>query len=57
MLENQVAEYKQFGTEARIQLNDNFAEVREIAAFIAAERAQKEKNLIPFLTVALKVDS
>lgn len=46
----------QFGTEARIQLNDKFAEVSEIAAFIAAERAAKREELIPFLTVALKVD-
>ncbi|MEO8933871.1 MAG: biopolymer transporter ExbD [Xanthomarina sp.] len=46
-----------FGTEARIQLNDKFAEVSEIAAFIASERASKREELIPFLTTALKVDS
>lgn len=46
----------QYGTEARIQLNDKFAEVRDIAAFIAAERASKREELIPFLTTALKVD-
>jgi len=46
-----------FGTEARIQLNDKFAEVSEIPAFIAAERASKREELIPFLTTALKVDS
>ena len=39
-----------FGTEARIQLNDKFASVDEIAAFIAAERASKREELIPFLT-------
>ena len=49
--------YKQYGTEARIQLNDNFAEVSDIGAFIAAERASKREELIPFLTTALKVDS
>jgi biopolymer transport protein ExbD len=49
--------YKQYGNEARIQLNDKFAEVSEIAAFIAAERASKREELIPFLTTALKVDS
>jgi biopolymer transport protein ExbD len=48
--------YKQYGNEARIQLNDKFAEVSEIAAFIAAERASKREELIPFLTTALKVD-
>ncbi|TNJ44287.1 biopolymer transporter ExbD [Tamlana fucoidanivorans] len=50
------ANYKQFGTEARIQLNDDFASVSEIAAFIAAERASKREELVPFLTTALKVD-
>jgi biopolymer transport protein ExbD len=48
--------YKQMGTEARIQLNDNFAEVNEIAAFINAERATKREELVPFLTTSLKVD-
>ncbi|GGZ74624.1 ExbD/TolR family protein [Algibacter mikhailovii] len=51
------ANYKQFGNEARIQLNDDFAGVRDVAAFIAAERASKREELIPFLTTALKVDS
>ena len=46
-----------FGTEARIQLNDKFAAVEDIAAFIAAERASKREELVPFLTTALKVDS
>ncbi|MGZ0016112.1 ExbD/TolR family protein [Yeosuana sp. AK3] len=48
--------YKQYGTEARIQLNDKFATVEEIAAFISQERASKREELIPFLTTALKVD-
>ncbi|HMC00050.1 MAG TPA: biopolymer transporter ExbD [Flavobacteriaceae bacterium] len=47
----------QYGTEARIQLNDKFADVSDIAAFINAERAAKREELIPFLTTALKVDS
>jgi biopolymer transport protein ExbD len=47
---------QQFGSEARIQLNDKFADVKDIAAFIAAERASKREELIPFLTTALKVD-
>jgi biopolymer transport protein ExbD len=46
-----------YGTESRIQLNDKFAEVSEIPAFIASERASKREELIPFLTTALKVDS
>jgi biopolymer transport protein ExbD len=51
------ANYKQYGTEAKIQLNDDFADVKDIAAFIAQERASKREELIPFLTTALKVDS
>lgn len=45
-----------FGTEARIQLNDNFADVSEIQQFIYAERQSKREELVPFLTTALKVD-
>lgn len=48
--------YKKFGTEARIQLNDKFADVKDIAAFISSERAALREELIPFLTVSLKVD-
>ena len=44
------------GSEARIQLNDNFASVSEIQAFIYAEREAKREELVPFLTTALKVD-
>lgn len=47
---------KQYGTEARIQLNDKFAEVTDIAAFIAAERAEKREEERPFLITSLKVD-
>ena len=45
-----------FGKEARIQLNDNFADVSEIQQFIYAERQSKREELIPFLTTSLKVD-
>ena len=50
------AGYEKFGTESRIQLNDQFAELTEVGAFISAERAALREELIPFLTVALKVD-
>ena len=51
------ARYQQsFGKEARIQLNDNFADVSEIQQFIYAERQSKREELVPFLTTALKVD-
>src|SRR5690606_5467945 len=46
-----------FGSEARIQLNDKYAGVEDIAPFIAAERAALREELLPKLTVALKVDS
>lgn len=45
-----------YGTESRIQLNDKFADVKDIAAFVAAERASKREELVPFLITALKVD-
>jgi len=47
----------QFGTEERIQLNDKFADVKDIQAFILSERETKREELIPYLTTALKVDS
>ena len=47
---------KQYGTESRIQLNDKFADIKDIAPFIAAERAAKREELIPYLITALKVD-
>jgi hypothetical protein len=51
------ARYQQkFGTEARIQLNDKFSEVKDIQKFIYAEREAKREELIPYLTTALKVD-
>src|SRR5690606_23233743 len=43
------------GSEARIQLNDNFASVEEIQAFIYSERESKREKLVPFLTTSLKV--
>jgi len=46
----------QYGTEARIQLNDKFSEVSDIPAFIYAERESKREEVRPFLTTALKVD-
>lgn len=45
-----------FGTEARIQLNDKFADVSEVQQFIYSEREAKREELVPYLTTALKVD-
>ncbi|MGY5850748.1 ExbD/TolR family protein [Salegentibacter sp. F14] len=47
---------QRFGTEARIQLNDKFADVSEVQQFIFSERETKREELIPYLTTALKVD-
>ncbi|MCK7589223.1 biopolymer transporter ExbD [Subsaxibacter sp. CAU 1640] len=46
----------QYGKESRIQLNDKFADIGDIKAFIAAERASKREELRDYLTTALKVD-
>lgn len=46
----------QYGKESRIQLNDKFADVSEIPAFIRAERASKREELRDYLTTSLKVD-
>ncbi|HIB38011.1 biopolymer transporter ExbD [Mesonia sp.] len=47
---------KQFGTEARIQLNDKFADVSDIKQFIIEERGSKREELKNKLTTSLKVD-
>lgn len=37
--------YKErYGTEARIQLNDKLANINDIGAFVAAERATKREG-------------
>ena len=45
-----------FGTQSRIQLNDKFATVQDVAAFVLAEKASKRQELQNVLTTALKVD-
>ncbi|PKG50015.1 MULTISPECIES: ExbD/TolR family protein [Olleya] len=49
-------QYKSMGEEPKIQLNDKFADINEIASFVAAERASKRESEIPQLIAALKVD-
>ena len=48
--------YENRGTEAKIQLNDNFAEINEVIPFINQERIALREELVPLLTVSLKVD-
>ncbi len=47
---------KAFGTEPRIQLNDQFKTVRDIQDFIAQERDQLNEADRNKLTVSLKID-
>jgi biopolymer transport protein ExbD len=47
---------KIFGTEPRIQLNDAFANVSDIADYIEAERQKRDEAEIPLMTTSLKVD-
>ncbi len=46
----------QFGTDARIQLNDSFKTVNDIRDFIAAERETKSEADRQFMTVSIKAD-
>ncbi|WP_298904341.1 biopolymer transporter ExbD [uncultured Psychroserpens sp.] len=48
---------ERYGKEARLQLNDKFAEIGEIESFINAERLAIREELRDYLTVSLKVDS
>lgn len=47
---------KLFGTEPRIQLNDQFAKVSDISDYILAERAARSEAELPFMVTSLKVD-
>lgn len=47
----------QFGTDARIQLNDSFKTVDDIRDFIAAERDAKSEADRQFMTVSIKADA
>jgi biopolymer transport protein ExbD len=42
-----------YGTESRIQLNDQFATIQDIQAFIATEREEADRRLI---TTSIKAD-
>lgn len=45
-----------YGTEPRIQLNDQFAEVKDIREFVEKERAARNEFDRPLLSTTLKVD-
>lgn len=46
-----------FGTESRIQLNDQYSRVKDIPEFIAREREARNEADRSFLTTSLKVHS
>lgn len=47
---------KKYGTEPRIQLNDQVAEISDIAEFVVAEREARSESEAPMMTTALKID-
>lgn len=46
----------EFGTDARIQLNDSFKSVDDIRDFVAAEREVRSEADRSFMTVVIKAD-
>ena len=47
---------RMFGTEPRIQLNDQFANPSDILNFITAERAARDESEIPSMVTSIKAD-
>ena len=47
---------KQYGAETRIQLNDQFAEVKEIGEYIINERSSMKESDQGLMTVSIKAD-
>lgn len=46
----------QYGTDARIQLNDSFRTTAEIRDFVAAERDSKSEADRQFMTISIRAD-
>jgi len=52
------AEYvSKVGSEPRLQLNDKFAEVSEVGAYIGQEKSSMKEEDQPFMTVSIKADN
>lgn len=47
---------KKFGTDSRIQLNDQIAEVSDIIQFVEMEKSARPEADRPFITTAIKAD-
>lgn len=43
------------GTEPRIQLNDQFANIEDIKDYIIAERERRDESEVPYMTTSIKV--
>ncbi len=50
------AQYKSFGTEARLQINDKFASIEHVQAAVQEARTGLRPELQDRLVVALKID-
>ncbi|MBQ8761291.1 MAG: biopolymer transporter ExbD [Bacteroidales bacterium] len=46
---------KAYGTESRIQLNDQYSNVTDVIPFVESERLARSESDRPFLTTSLKV--
>jgi len=47
---------EKYGTEPRIQLDDDFANLQDIPAFIISKRENRDEKEVPRITTSLKVD-
>ncbi len=47
---------EKFGTEPRLQLNDELSQISDITTYISAEREKMDENDIPFMTTSIKAD-
>jgi len=45
-----------FGTEPRLQLNDELSQISDIVSYISAEREKMDEADIPFMTTSIKAD-
>lgn len=46
----------QYGTDSRIQLNDQISDVSDVIQFVELEKAQRSEEDRPYLTMAIKSD-
>lgn len=47
---------EKYGTEPRLQLNDELSQISDIVTYISAEREKMDENDIPFMTTSIKAD-